>query len=250
MREQLSLLIELQKMESAAGRIAARKRDLPVQMTELETKFNGCSAAVENQREQLEALRKSKKEKDKQLQTGQETLKRTRERLFEVKTNKEYQSMLKEIETLEGKNSHLEDEIIALLDELDAFEKEMKIKETDLGELRRGYEQEKAQMARELDSLAQEMVHCVKKGEELRKMIPADMLRKYEQVKNATRGVAVVPVWKEICEGCHMSIPPQLYNELQKFSGIITCPNCSRIMYWDNKNGRDGVPGEASAGRG
>jgi hypothetical protein len=250
LREKLSLLIELQKMESAAGRIAARKRDLPIQMAELETKFNGCSAAVENQHEQLEALRKSKKEKDKLLQTGQETLKRTRERLFEVKTNKEYQSMLKEIETLEGKNSHLEDEVIALLEELDAFEKEMKAKETDLTELHCSYEKDKAQMTQELDSLAQEMVHCVKKGEELRKLIPADMLRKYQQVKNATRGTVVVPVWKEICGGCHMSIPPQLYNELQKCNGIITCPNCNRIMYWDNMNGRGSVPGETSAGQG
>ena len=75
----------------------------------------GCG----DQREQLEALRKRRREKDNQLQMGQETLKRTRERLLEVKTNKEYQSMLKEIETFETKNSHMEDEIISLLDELD-----------------------------------------------------------------------------------------------------------------------------------
>ena len=79
---------------------------------------------METQREQLEALRKRRKEKDKQLQMGQETLKRTRERLLEVKTNREYQSMLKEIETFETKNSHVEDEIISLLEELDVFEKE------------------------------------------------------------------------------------------------------------------------------
>src|SRR5665647_297815 len=97
LREQLALLIELQKMESAAGRITARKKDLPVQIGELETKFTGFSAVVETQREQLEALRKRRREKDKQLQMGQETLKRTRERLLEVKTNREYQSMLKAV---------------------------------------------------------------------------------------------------------------------------------------------------------
>ena len=116
----MALLIELQKMESAAGRIAARKKDLPVQMEALETEFSAFCAVVETEREQLESLRKSRREKDSQLQAGQETLKRTRERLFEVKTNKEYQSMLKEIETLEGKNSRMEDEVISLLDQLDA----------------------------------------------------------------------------------------------------------------------------------
>ena len=237
MREKLALLIELQKMESAAGRITARKKDLPVQLDELETKFMGFSAVVESQREQLEDLRKRRKEKDNQLRMGQETLKRTRERLLEVKTNKEYQSILKEIETLETKNSHMEDEIISLLEELDVFEKGVKTKEADLDVQRRRYEEDKAKMEEELNSIAKELDLCARKGGEIREKIPADMLRKYEQIKNATRGVAVVSVWKEVCGGCHMSIPPQLYNELQKSQVLITCPNCSRIIYWENKNG-------------
>lgn len=237
MRDQLELLIELQKMESDAGRITARKRDLPVQMGELETKFTGFSAVVEAQREQLEALKKRRKEKDNQLRLGQETLKRTRERLLEVKTNKEYQSILKEIETLETKNSQMEDEIISLLEELDVFEKGVKTKETDLDAQRRCYEEDKAKMEKEINSIAEELDLCARKSGEIRKKIPAELLRKYELVKNATRGVAVVSVWKEVCGGCHMSIPPQLYNELQKSNVLITCPNCSRIIYWENRNG-------------
>ena len=237
MREQLVLLIELQKMESAAGRITARRKDLPIQIGELEKEYTELSAVVEAQREELEALRKRRKEKDKQLQMGQETLKRTRDRLLEVKNNKEYQSMLKEIETFETKNSHIEDEIISLLEELDVFEKEVKKKEEDLDVQRRRYEEEKAKMEEELDSIAKELDGCARKSEAIRKKIPAELLRKYEQIKTAMRGVAVVSVWKEVCGGCHMSIPPQLYNELQKSTVLITCPNCSRIMYWENKNG-------------
>jgi len=237
LRDKLLLLIELQKMESDAGRITARKKDLPVQMGELETKFLGFSAVVETQREQLEALRKRRREKDNQLQVGQETLKRTRERLLEVKTNREYQSMLKEIETFETKNSRTEDEIISLLEELDVIEKEVRTKEADLDVQRQCYEEDKAKMAKELNSIAEELDICARKSREIRKKIPAELLRKYEQIKSATRGVAVVSVWKEVCGGCHMSIPPQLYNELQKSNVLITCPNCSRIVYWENRNG-------------
>jgi hypothetical protein len=237
LREQLALLIELQKMESAAGSIAVRKRDLPVQMAELETKFKETHASVETVREQLEGLRKRRRDKDNQLRMGQETLKRARERLLDVKTNKEYQSILKEIETFETKNSHMEDEIISLLDELDLLEKAVKTREEELEEQRRRYEEEKTRMTEELSSLAGELDVCARKSGELRKTISADILRKYEQIKNAKRGVAVVSCWKEICHGCHMSIPPQLYNELQKSVVLVTCPNCSRIIYWDNKKG-------------
>ena len=237
LREQLALLIELQKMESAAGRIAARKKDLPVQMAELETKFKEHHAGVETVREQLEGLRKRRRDKDNQLHIGQETLKRTREKLLDVKTNKEYQSVLKEIETFETKNSHMEDEIISLLDELDILEKAVKTREEELEAQSRRYEEEKTKMTDELGSLVGELDVCARKSGELRKTISTDILRKYEQIKYAKRGVAVVSCWKEICNGCHMSIPPQLYNELQKSTLLITCPNCNRIIYWENRNG-------------
>lgn len=237
MREKLALLIELQKIESAAGRITARKKALPVQMETLESEFSAYSAGVEAEREQLEGLRKRRREKDTQLQTGQETLKRTREKLFDVKTNKEYQSILKEIETLEAKNSRIEDEIISLLEELDALETAVKTKETELTAARSRYEEQRTQLAGELSSIADELSVCAGKSDALKKQIPAGVLRKYEQIKGIGRGLAVVPVWKEVCDGCHMSIPPQLYNELQKSSVLlITCPNCNRIIYWENRN--------------
>ena len=138
---------------------------------------------------------------------------------------------------MKTKNSHMEDEIISLLDELDLLEKAVKTKEEELEAQRRRYEEEKTKMTEELSSLAGELDVCARKSGELRKNISADILRKYEQIKNAARGVAVVSCWKEICNGCHMSIPPQLYNELQKSVTLVTCPNCSRIIYWENKKG-------------
>jgi predicted nucleic acid-binding Zn-ribbon protein len=237
LREELARLIELQKMESAAGKIQAKKKDLPVRLKTLEDEFKSFSTVVETEREQLEGLRKRRREKDAQLLAGQDALKRTRERLFEVKTNKEYQSMLKEIEAFEAKNSRMEDEMISLLDELEHLENTLKTGEAELEARRLRYEEEKARLETELNAVAGELNVCVRKGGELKKEIPAELLRKYEQIKSAGRGVAVVAVWKEVCDGCHMSIPPQLYNELQKSVLLTTCPNCNRIIYWENRNG-------------
>jgi predicted nucleic acid-binding Zn-ribbon protein len=237
LKEQLVFLIELQRMESAAGRIHAKKRNLPAQVNKLDEEFKAFCDILGTERGQMEDLRKRRREKDAQLLAGQQSLKRTRERLFEVKTNKEYQSMLKEIEIFEGKNSRMEDEVIALLDELDHHEAALKTKEEELEARRRCYEEEKSRLEAELNSLAEELDGYLRKSGELKKEIPAELIRKYEQIKGAGRGVAVVAVWKEVCDGCHMSIPPQLYNELQKTTALITCPNCNRIIYWENRNG-------------
>lgn len=236
MKQELALLIELQKTELSAGRIIAKKKELPDRMSRLEEEFNACLAAVEKEREKLETLRKGKREKDAHLQKGQDTLKRSRERLFEVKTNKEYQSVLKEIEILEEKNSGMEDEIISLLDELDRLETSLKKQEEELDARRLRHEEEKRTAGEELDALARDLDVCIRKSGEMKNNIPADILRKYEQIKNIRRGVAVVAVWKEICDGCHMSIPPQLYNQLQKAATLITCPNCNRIIYWEQRD--------------
>jgi len=231
----LAILIRLQKTESAVAGISAKKKDLPVRMSTLEQEFKTFCAVVEKEREQLEALRKSRRDKDTHLQKGQELLKRSRERLFEVKTNKEYQSILKEIENLEEKNSRMEDEIISLLEELDHFEKSIQEKEEELQARRLRYDEEKKNMEAELRALEEELDVCVRKIADLKKDIPADVLRKYEQIKSIGRGVAVASVWKEVCDGCHMSIPPQLYNQLQKSTALITCPNCNRIIYWEHR---------------
>jgi hypothetical protein len=233
----LALLIELQKTETAAGRIAARRKELPAHIGALDAAFETVCKTVDAEQGRLDALKQAKKEKDGLLQRGQETLKRTRERLLEVKTNKEYQAILKEIEAIETKNSHTEDEIIALLDEVDRVDGEVKAKRGELDVRRRSYEEEKAQLEAELNSLAQELEACRRRGDDVKGKINADMLRRYQQIRSAGRAVAVAAVWKEVCDGCHMSIPPQLYNELQKADRLMTCPHCNRIIYWENRNG-------------
>lgn len=236
MKEELALLIELQQKETAAARIALRRKELPVRIGELDAAFATVRSATEAEQARLDGLKKTKKEKEGLLVRGQDSLKKTRERLLEVKTNKEYQSMLKEIETIETKNSHGEDEIIALLDEIDRAEGEVKVKTGELEAERRRYEEQKAALEKELNSLEQELETCRQEGETVKARISPQILQHYQRIKGAGRAVAVAAVWKEVCDGCHMSIPPQLYNELQKADQLMTCPHCNRIIYWENRN--------------
>ena len=236
LNELLVKLIELQKMDLEAERIFGDKKKLPVRLKELEEEFQSFSDTAARVTREFEEKQKQKREKDRQLQTGVETLKRARDRLSEVKTNKEYQSLLKEIEIAEEKNSALEDEILSLLDFLDGLEKENKLKEGEFNRLRQDYEEEKQRITREMESLDEGLNHCIRKRDEIKKEIPADVIKKYEKIKIVGHGLAVVPVWKEVCYGCHMAIPPQMYNELQTSDEIMTCPNCNRIIYWEDRS--------------
>jgi len=69
---------------------------------------------------------------------------------------------------------------------------------------------------------------------DLQKDVPGELLVQYERVKKRNKGIGVTSVWKSVCNGCHMNIPAQLYNELQRSDELLSCPNCNRIMYFQD----------------
>lgn len=231
MKDLLEKLVELQKLEIEAAKIRGRQKNLPIRLRELDEEFKVFRDAIERSRMEFEDKQKLKREKDRQLQAGQEAMKKTRDRLSEVKTNKEYQSMLKEIEASEKRNGKIEEEIIILLDGLESASREMKQQEGDFESSRLVYEDKKKELQGGVDSLEGRLDELLRDVETIRKDISPDLLKKYDRIKAFANGVAVVAVQREICSGCHMAIPPQMYNELQTGSEILTCPNCNRIIF-------------------
>ena len=235
MGAQLKLIVALQKIDSEIIRINNRKKILPEELASLDEKFQAFSADFEKDQKTLEELTKAHKEKDEKLKRGVENLKKTKDRLHEVKTNKEYQAMLKEIESTASKNSAIEDEILTVMDKLDQLRKMVKVREKELEGHRSDYESERQKIEQELAVMDAEISTYLEKGLLLKEQIAADMLKRYEMIKSRSNGLAVVSAWKEICAGCHMNIPPQMYIELQKDVDIQYCPHCNRIIYWEDQ---------------
>jgi len=234
--EQLALLIELQKAESEINKLNVKCRDLPEEILKLDGAFKSFQTNLEEQKSRFADIQKSHREKEEKLKKDQESLKRAKGRLGEVKTNKEYQAVLKEIEVVEGKNSDTEDEIIALLEIVDATKDDLRIKEREMEARRLKYEGERKKIEEELQSLDRTLLKYSQKNNELKNRIASGFLKRYEAIKMLNNGLAVVAVWKEICGGCHMNIPPQLYIEVQRSMDLHTCPNCNRIIYWHDRN--------------
>ena len=239
LKEQLLLLINLQKLDLAMSRINIKKKELPEKMAKMDEDLAVFTTGLEASRKRLDELNKRHAEKEDKLRKNIEALKKTKDRLFEVKTNKEYQAILKEIEQIEKKNSETEDEIIVTLEEMDQAKVALKLREKDYESYRSKYDDERGKIEGELKNLDVELLDCQQQSADFRKKVRTALLRRYETIKGINNGLAVISVWKEVCDGCHMNIPPQLYIELQKSEELLSCPNCHRIMYWYDreKNG-------------
>ncbi len=234
MKEQLLLLIELQECDSQLVKISDKKKLLPQKMEKLDESYRNFREEIEKSKRKFDELKARHAESENKIKKINEGITRTKERLLEVKNNKEYQAMLKENENAEAMRSDIETEIIALLDELEKIAVVVKKDQATMEAQRKSYEEEKRLIENDLNSIDADSVIWENKRNELIKKVSADLLSRYEKIKKRGNGVGVISVWKSVCNGCHMNIPPQLYNELQRSAELISCPNCHRIMYFQN----------------
>jgi uncharacterized protein len=231
----LLLLIELQECDSQLVMLLGRKKHLPEQMDRLSHDFLIFKDVTEQNKKKYDEIKSRHNDKEKEIKKINENITKAKERLLEVKNNKEYQAILREIEVAESSCGDIETEIISLLEEMDKLSALVKKDEETLNQQKKKYEAEKGKIEADINAIDSDFINLEQKREELRKKVPGDLLAKYEKIKNRNNGVGVISVWKAVCNGCHMNIPPQLYNELQKSAELLNCPNCHRIIYFESR---------------
>ncbi len=233
MKNQIALLIDIQKIDQVVRTLNTKKQTLPEKAAELDESFRTGKERIDEERTGLEGLSKLHREKEAELKAGQEKLRKARERLLEVKTNKEYQAMLTEIETIEKTNGKIEEEILVLYDRIDERKGALKTHEKEFEAVRTKFETERKRIDEEMASLDGALQEQKALFDALIGNLEHDLRRRYEMIKVRRNGIAIVAVRKGICSGCNMNIPPQLYNDIQRSEQIHCCPNCNRILYWD-----------------
>lgn len=234
MKEKLLLLIKLQDCDSQLVKLSSKKKILPENIEKLDNEFNLFKEGIERNKVKYDELKSRHTENENKIKKVNEGIVKTKERMLEVKNNKEYQAMLKEIEIAESSRGEIETQIISLLDELDKLSVLVKKDEEILKQSRSKYEQEKKAMEDDLNAVDTDVANWEQKRIDLQRDVPDELLVRYERIKKRNKGIGVTSVWKSVCNGCHMNIPPQLYNELQRSDDLLSCPNCNRIMYFQD----------------
>jgi uncharacterized protein len=234
LKEKLLLLVRIQECDSQLVKLSAKKKTIPEDIEKLNQEFSSFEEGIKKNKVKYDEFKTRHTENENKIKKINEGIVKTKERMLEVKNNKEYQAMLKEIDTAESSRGEVETSIISLLEELDKLSALVKKDEEILKQGRNKYEQEKKVLEDDLNAVDSDGVTWEQKRVELQKNIPDDLLSRYERIKKRNKGVGVTSVWKATCNGCHMNIPPQLYNELQRSEELFSCPNCNRIIYFQD----------------
>ena len=238
MREQLKLLWELQKIDLELKGIKEEKDRYPKEIKKLDEKQKIEKERIQKEREKIESLEKTRRQKEGHLNTEQEKIKRAEGRMSEVKTNKEYQALLSEIDTIKEANSRIEEEILQVMDEIDELKKDLSKREKEMGSTLEKIEGERKKLQEKTAQGEKAWSERVERRELLSKQIESKLVKLYNTLKEKRQGVGVVSVKNETCQGCFLNVPPQMFIEVQKNNALVRCPHCNRILYWDGDRDR------------
>jgi predicted nucleic acid-binding Zn-ribbon protein len=230
LEERLRLLFALQRVDSGFDELQELKGDLPGLVEDLKQKIK----EQEDQKKELEDLIKrslvTRDETDTEIVSLKEKIEKYKAQQFEVKSNKQYDALgreidysqgritklTKELEQFEGKAGTAKEDVQKIGPEMERLKEELKEKSDELALVNKEHEEEELKLQHEREKF----VARISKSD----------LQMYERIRKAKGGLAVVPVKRSACGGCYNRVPPQRVLELRKNSHMMTCERCGRIL--------------------
>jgi len=232
MDQQLNLLIQLQEIDAKLRALAAQKKRLPEFLAGLERRREASKTDLDKVKEALQTAQKNKRDRDQDLEAGTQKVEKLKAHSAGIKNNKEYQALLKEIETGEQENKAIEDSILGLMEKIDAAAQGITAAEQRSRDEEAALQAEQKQLETEFAKLDEEMNGVEQGRKEIVGMVQPAVLTQYQKLLASKAGVAIAEARSEACSGCYMSIPPQVFVNVKKNEHIITCPHCGRILYY------------------
>jgi len=238
MHADLQYLIQLQDLDTAADRARRRIADIPTVQEALDARLADRSSALAAVKARIEASQAERRETEKELAAIQTRLSRYKGQLLELKTNKEYQAMQKEMTVAEREVRAHEDKLIEHMEraesssaELQAADAAFKADQADAISARKALETERNHLQRELETLLAGRAAIVAN-------LSSQALMLFERIAHGRKGIAVAEARGGLCTLCHVRLRPQIFNEVRRNDGLHQCDSCTRILYY--------VPAESS----
>ncbi len=244
MNPNLSPLIELQKFDLRIMEIKDQRKKIPERLAAAEAPLREASQILKDAAAAVEALVKERRSHEKDLEAHEAQTEKMRGRLSELKTNKEYQAHLFEIEMANKKKGEIEDKILACMEKIEQLQRISK----EAQEKVKTAEAVFCQQKRELDDfdrkLATELAELETQQRECEGHVEKGLLARYTKLKAARKDQALAAVKDGICCGCRLQVPPQLIAQVKRSDDLHTCPYCHRMLYWTGEIPADGKPPE------
>ncbi len=238
MADQLELLKQLQVLDGQLFRLRKQQQEKPRELDRASAETAEQQGRLKTVEDRVNALQLGQKHKEMELQTREEHIKKLQSQLFQVKTNKEYTALQREIDTLKADKSTLEEGIISAFDTIEDAVKQRQEQQRRVAEQQERLRAERARIERELAEIGDQVAQLERSRQALAPEVPPPALTLYERVLRVREGLALVPLMNDSCGGCHRRLPPQVVNQVLLKADLVTCESCNRILYFDEAHSK------------
>jgi predicted nucleic acid-binding Zn-ribbon protein len=228
----LERLIALQRLDSSAHDAERRIAEAPARETTLDTRLETAQQAVADGKSRLAENQTARRAIEKDVAVIQARLSKFRDQLMEVKTNREYQAMQKEIEVAQTEVRTMEEKILERMLEADDLTSIVKRTEGELAAEQKTVDADRRQLQAEITELKALVERARVERAELTRAIPPELVAMFEMVASRRNGIGVAQARDFICTICHVRLRPQVFNNIRKNDSIIQCDSCQRILYF------------------
>lgn len=244
MKEQLKLLIEVQRHDARIQELDGMKKVWPQKLEVLHGDLKKVEALLARERSQLEESESWRRRQEGEMKDEEARVLLAKQKSSLVKNAKEMMASERELQTTRKLVQEREAEVLKLGDAVETAKKSIGQHEADFEALKKHVADEEAGAATKIAEIEAQIADERKLREVAAARVRPDVMKKYSAIR-MRRGLALVPVKNGTCQGCNMNIPPQLFNTIQRGNSIELCGTCNRIIYWDKLlEDPDGQPAE------
>jgi len=230
-KEKLTALYDLQQVDTDIDKIKILRGELPLEVQDLEDEIEGLETRVGNIEAEVKTLQEAISKKNNEVANAQGLIKKYEEQQNNVRNNREYDSLSKEIEfqTLEIELAEKrKKEFTEQVEEKDVLIADSTVV---LDERKGDLTNKKAELDEIISDTKKEEEILDKKRDDIENMIEPRLYTAYDKIRNNARnGLAVVTVERDACGGCFNKIPPQRQLDIASRKKIIVCEYCGRIL--------------------
>ncbi|HUS31646.1 MAG TPA: C4-type zinc ribbon domain-containing protein [Kofleriaceae bacterium] len=244
MRDQLVYLLELQNFDGKVRELDAAAKQLPAKLDPLRRDLAKLQGMLDAERAKMAETQNWRKSQQELIDREREALKSAQSKFQASKNTKEFSAASREVENKRKSIQDREGELKKVTEATNAQETALSARDADVQKLRDELAAGEAAMADQVKSVGDQLAEAKAARDAARSKVEKKWLSTYDSLA-AKRGYAVAPVIKGVCQGCHMTLPPQLNNILARMESIEMCPRCGRLVY--RKELLEGKP-DAGAG--
>ena len=240
LKQDIETLVRLQEIESEIYRLQSVIQKVEKEKIVLAARLKEFETALSADRLELAEIQQKCDDAEQEIRTVDDRIIKSNETLRMVKTNKEYQVLLREVDDNKKRKDALENQLLEFYDQKETAEIRVRESEQQFLQLAEQIKSEQAEIDKKTVDDRELLEESLAQQKKIGQDLDPSLMTRFRKISRMNQGQAVAQVRNESCMGCFMNVPPQLCIEVQRGNQLISCPQCSRILYHVNDDPMSG----------